>query len=99
MVSADWRLAEHRPAAVAGVRVLGPTVSAPTLPFVAPVDSNRSLKALLYDALAATIDDMRGSGSGTALRLAGVERASVARYEPLLLMEKEATGLGYGVLG
>jgi ABC-type phosphate/phosphonate transport system substrate-binding protein len=91
-------LAEHRPAAVEGVRVLTTTAAGPTLPFVVPASSNQRIKAWLYDSLVATIDQLRRSGSCTGLRLVGVERASVATYDPLLLLEKEATDLGYGTL-
>jgi ABC-type phosphate/phosphonate transport system substrate-binding protein len=92
-------LAEHRPAAVDGVRVLTPTASSPTLPFVTPASSSRRVRTLLYDSLAATIDEFRRSGSCVALHLAGVDRASVATYDPLLLLENEALELGYGALG
>jgi ABC-type phosphate/phosphonate transport system substrate-binding protein len=90
-------LAEHRPAAVEGVRVLTPTASSPTLPFVTPASKKR-ITAFLYDSLAATIDQLRRLGLCTALHLTGVERASVARYDQLLLLENEATDLGYGTL-
>jgi ABC-type phosphate/phosphonate transport system substrate-binding protein len=92
-------LAEQRPAAVEGVRVLTPTASSPTPPFVTPASSNPRIRAFLYDSLAATIDEIRRSGSCAALHLAGVERASVARYDPLLELEREARELGYGTLG
>jgi ABC-type phosphate/phosphonate transport system substrate-binding protein len=91
-------LAEHRSAAVAGVRVLTTTATSPTLPFVAPASSNRRLRTLLYDSLAATIDELHRSGSSSTLHLVGVERASLATYDPLLEFEREAIDRGYGTL-
>jgi len=91
-------LAEQRPAAVAGVRILTTTAHSPTLPFVAPASSNRRLRTLLYDSLAATIDELRRSDSCTALHLAGVERASIATYDPLLVFEREAIDRNFGML-
>jgi ABC-type phosphate/phosphonate transport system substrate-binding protein len=91
-------LAAVRPSAVAGVRILTTTASSPTLPFVAPASPNRRLRTLLYDALATTIDELIRSESSPALHLTGIERASVATYDPLLLFEKEAIDLGYGML-
>jgi ABC-type phosphate/phosphonate transport system substrate-binding protein len=91
-------LAEHRPAAVEGVRVLTSTASSPTPPFVTPVHSSPRIRAFLYDSLASTIDELRRSGTHGALHLAGIERASIANYEPLLDLENEARELGYGTL-
>jgi len=91
-------LAEQRPAAVGGVRVLTRTASSPTPPFVVPVGSVRGVGELLYDSLGAAIDELVLAGWRNPLHLAGVERASVTRYEPLLRLENEATDIGYGTL-
>jgi ABC-type phosphate/phosphonate transport system substrate-binding protein len=92
-------LAEHRPSAVRGVRVLTSTVASPTLPFVTPAPSTPNTRAVLYDALASAIDQTQRSQSTSALHLAGVERCSIATYDPLLRLEDAATDLGYGTLG
>jgi ABC-type phosphate/phosphonate transport system substrate-binding protein len=91
-------LAEHRPAAVAGVRILTTTAPSPTLPFVAPASANRRLRTLLYESLAATIDELRRAGSRSTLHLVGIERASIGTYDPLLVFEREAIDRGYGTL-
>jgi ABC-type phosphate/phosphonate transport system substrate-binding protein len=91
-------LAEHRPSAVKGVRVLTSTVSSPTLPFVTPSPSTIKTRAVLYDALASAIDLTQRSQSTTALHLAGVERSAIATYDPLLRLEDAAANLGYGTL-
>lgn len=100
-------LAQHRPAAVEGVRILARTASSPTPPFVAPVPLEPHTKASLYAALAAAIGELRREGPRTELRrgsprtelrLFGIEPASAATYEPLLQWQDEATDLGYGTL-
>jgi len=91
-------LAEHRPAAVEGVRILARTASSPTPPFVAPAPLDPHTKALLYDALAASIHESRRGSARNALRLSGIEPASIATYDPLLRLQDEATDLGYGTL-
>jgi ABC-type phosphate/phosphonate transport system substrate-binding protein len=91
-------LAEHRPAAVTGVRVLTTTAPSPTLPFVAPASSNRRLRTLIYDALAAAVDELRRSDPRNELHLVGIERASAGTYDALLRLEREAIDYGYGLL-
>jgi hypothetical protein len=56
------------------------------------------LRTLLYDSLAATIDELRRSGSSCTLHLVGIERASIGTYDPLLVFEREAIDRGYGTL-
>jgi ABC-type phosphate/phosphonate transport system substrate-binding protein len=91
-------LAEHRPSAVGGVRVLTTTAPSPTPPFVTLAPSGEGMKAALYESLAAAIGELRGSGSSAALHLAGIERVSSATYDPLISLEIEASALGYGTL-
>ena len=87
-----------RPAAVAGTRVLATTAASPALPFVIPAFAPERTRALAFDALADAIGRFQGSASAAKLHLAGVERASLAAYDPLLRLEREAADLGYGAL-
>jgi ABC-type phosphate/phosphonate transport system substrate-binding protein len=100
-------LAQHRPAAIEGVRILARTAPSPTAPFVAPIRLDPRANASLYVALEAAIDELRRGNPRielrrgrprTELRLLGIEPASVATYEPLLRLEDEAADLGYGAL-
>lgn len=91
-------LAEHRPGALDGVRVLASTPAGPTLPYAVPASTDRALAALLYDALAAAIAESRGSERFDALHIARIERTSNAAYDDVLRYEREASALGYGTL-
>jgi hypothetical protein len=92
-------LADRRPAAVRGVRVLAATAPSPTPPFVTPRTTGARTRGFLFEALAAAIDDVCRAGARDVLRLAGIERATLDTYAPLSRYEREAAKLGYGALG
>ena len=83
-------LAEHRPTAVANLRVLATTAPSPTLPFVTSPGIGEAERAALFGALASAIADIQGTYAAEALRLTGIRRASLATYLPLRDLEHDA---------
>lgn len=88
----------HRPALLAGVRVIGETAPSPTLPFVTRRGASHDEIALLRDAIAAAAADPRLSDATHALGLLGVQSATAADYEVLADYEREAAAAGYPAL-
>ena len=91
-------LAEHRPAAVAGVRVLAASAQSPTPPFVTPRATEPRDRAILYDALAAAVAAPELASALRALHLFAVRPATLETYAVLTRYEREAVALGYGEL-
>jgi len=91
-------LAEHRPEAVCDLRVIAATAPSPTPPFVTPAPASHGLRALLFDALTAALDELARTHPDDGLHLPAIERASLETYAPLLQYEREAAALGYGEL-
>jgi ABC-type phosphate/phosphonate transport system substrate-binding protein len=89
-------LAEHRPEAVYGLRVLGRTEQAPSLPWIC----NRHLGAAQKAQLLALVLDLPRSepAACATLRLQSFKPATLADYKPIAAMEEGALRLGYPVL-
>ena len=89
-------LAEHRPEAVYGLRVLARTDQAPSLPWIC----NRHLGAAQKAQLLALVMDLPQSepAACATLRLQSFKPASLADYAPTAAKEEGAVRLGYAVL-
>jgi ABC-type phosphate/phosphonate transport system substrate-binding protein len=88
-------LARHRPAAVAGLRVLAWSERAPGLPYVTRADAGEEALARLRDGLRAALADPALAGPRQALLLRGAEPLDAAAYGRIDEMEAEAAALGY----
>lgn len=88
----------HRPALVAGVRVIGETAMSPALPFVTRSGASAEQVATLREALAAAIADPDAAEAVDALGLAGVEPVETSDYAVILDYEREAVAAGYPTL-
>ncbi|MBN9511330.1 MAG: PhnD/SsuA/transferrin family substrate-binding protein [Alphaproteobacteria bacterium] len=87
-------LKRHRPADVAGLRVLAHTPTSPGLPLITRGDVSAAELGALRAALCAT----RDSPAAHALGLTGFEILPAAAYEVLREMEAEAVRRGYAAL-
>lgn len=89
-------LAEHRPEAVFGLRVLTRTEQAPSLPWIC----NRHLGAAQKAQLLALVLDLPQSepAACATLRLNSFKPSTLADYEKIATMEEGAVRLGYPVL-
>lgn len=89
-------LAEQRPEAVQGLRVLARTEQAPSLPWIC----NRHLGAAQKAQLLALVLDLPQSepAACAVLRLKSFKPAALADYGPIAAMEEGAVRLGYPVL-
>ncbi len=89
-------LAQHRPEAVYGLRVLTRTEQAPSLPWIC----NRHLGAAQKAQLLALVLDLPQSEPAVCatLRLKSFKPATLADYEKIATMEECAVRLGYPVL-
>ncbi len=87
-------LARHRPAAVAGVRVLEWSEPAPALPYVTRADVGEEVLARLRDGLWAALADPALAGVRRALLLRGAEPLDAAAYRRIDEMEAQAAALG-----
>jgi len=86
-------LERHRPSAVAGIRILEETPSAPALPFVTAIGTTESELELLRQALADTLADPALSKTCGALLLRGVESVPLHRYEVIGDFARQASGV------
>ena len=89
---------QHRPSAVAGLRILAESPKAPGLPYVTsarrPADSLARLRAGLF----AAADDPALAEHRDALLLTGFELLPEAAYEPIAELERSSLELGYPAL-
>ncbi len=88
-------VARHRPAAVAGLRVLGRSEKAPGLPYVTRAGADGETLARLRDALAEAFADPSLAGAREALLLKGHEVLPPDAYERIDEMEAAAVARGY----
>ena len=88
-------LAQYRPAAVAGLRVLDRSEAAPGLPYVTRADAPADLVARLRDGLAAAVADPALAATRETLLLTSVEVPAPSAYDRILQMEAEAQTHGY----
>lgn len=91
-------LARHRPAALAGTRVLCRTGSAPAPPYVTRADADDVLLARLRSGLQAAIDDPDLAAARDDLLLDGIEVLPPFAYDEILGFERRATHHGYAEL-
>jgi len=88
-------LARHRPAAVAGLRVLAYSAAAPGLPYVTHGGTDDGTVEQLRAGLRAAFADPELATLRAELLLAGVEALPRAAYDEIDRMEEEARRLGY----
>ena len=92
-------LARHRPAALAGTRVLARTAAAPAPPYVTRADAGEDLVLRLRAALQATLADPQLRGARDELLLDGIEVLSPSAYRRIPALARQAARLGYPTLG
>ena len=85
-----WLLSRHRPAAVAGTRILTWTASAPGLPFVTRRDTPPHVIAILRTTLGAAIADPALAPVRDALGLVGIEAIGLDAFDRILQMADAA---------
>ncbi|WP_200964619.1 phosphate/phosphite/phosphonate ABC transporter substrate-binding protein [Bosea sp. Root483D1] len=86
---------EHRPQAVAGLRVIAETPPSPAIPFVTSIATAPAQVEALRAALLALSAKPEHRMVLAALRIASIGPASHAPYERILDYEREAAELGY----
>ncbi len=91
-------VARHRPAALAGTRVLCYTERAPGIPYVTRADAPEARVERLRSALAATFEAADLAAARDDLLLAGLEIVPLAAYERLAELERRAKRFGYPAL-
>ena len=91
-------LARHRPAALAGTRVLCRTAAAPAPPYVTRADAGDDLVARLQAALRAACDDSRARGRARGLLLDGIEVLAASAYRRIPAFGRLAARHGYPML-
>ncbi len=88
-------MAQHRPAAVAGLRVLGESAPAPGLPYVTRGGADDDLLARLREGLQQAVADPDLGAARAVLGLAGVELLPLSAYRVIDDMEAAAMAAGY----
>ncbi len=91
-------LARHRPAALAGTRVLCRTAAAPAPPYVTRADAGDDLVARLRTALRAALADPELSSAREKLLLDGIELLPPAAYRRIPAFARLARRHGYPTL-
>ncbi len=91
-------LARHRPAALAGTRVLCRTAPAPALPYVTRADAGDDLAARLQAALRAALADPELGIVREQLLLDGIEQLAPAAYRRIPAFARFARRHGYPAL-
>jgi ABC-type phosphate/phosphonate transport system substrate-binding protein len=88
-------LARHRPAALAGTRVLCRTASAPGLPYVTGGAADDDRVRRLREGLRAALEDPELADARETLMLAGIAELPLSAYGRIVEMENEAIAAGY----
>lgn len=88
-------LQRHRPAALAGLRVIGATAPAPNLPFITRLASSDEEVRRLRGALAEVVADPALAEARAALLLKDIAALPDGAYDRILAMEAEAARQGY----
>jgi ABC-type phosphate/phosphonate transport system substrate-binding protein len=88
-------LERHRPAAIAGVRMLTHTEFGPGIPYVARTDTDPDTIELMREALVAAFTDPGLGEALDALFLTGVTVLPKGDYYKLIDFERQAVCLGY----
>jgi len=89
-------LARHRPAALAGTRVLCRTAAAPNLPYVTRAAADDDLLARLRGGLGRAIADPSLTAARDSLMLTGVAILPLSAYDCINDMKTAAIAAGYG---
>lgn len=87
--------AEHEPAAVRGLRILGQTSASPSIPFVTPHTTDRATVGAMRRALVQLSSHPNFASIRRELRINRFEPAREADYAVLLDYEARAVELGY----
>jgi ABC-type phosphate/phosphonate transport system substrate-binding protein len=90
--------ADHRPAAVAGLRVLAATVPSPAIPFVTSAATDAPTREALRDALREVSDAPAHAALRRALRLRAIAPPEGSDYAILARYAAEAAAQGYPAL-
>jgi ABC-type phosphate/phosphonate transport system substrate-binding protein len=88
-------LTTHRPAALAGTRILAMTESAPAPPLVTSATAGQERVARIREALFAAMADPDSGEACAALLIAGVAVLPPAAYQPIVEIEAGALRHGY----
>jgi ABC-type phosphate/phosphonate transport system substrate-binding protein len=88
-------LTRYRPAAIASLRPLSKSPSAPSLPFVTHPDTPAEILERLRAGLFAALEDPDLAEARAALFLDGAEVLPLSAYDRILEMEREAEDQGY----
>ena len=88
-------IANHRPDALAGTRIVGVTESVPGLPYVTRAAVDEDYLRRLRDGLAEAFADPRLAGPRETLMLAGMQVLDYDAYNCIDDMEKAACAAGY----
>jgi ABC-type phosphate/phosphonate transport system substrate-binding protein len=91
-------LARHRPAAIADIRVLCQSPSAPNLPFITGLSADDGQVARMRAGLRQAFADPELADARDALMLSGCEFLPLESYDRILEIENQAIALGYGEL-
>jgi len=88
-------LARHRPAALAGTRILCQSAPAPAIPFVVRIDRGEEFAGRLREALLEVLADPALSGARQTLCIAGGEFVPLDDYDRIRECATEAAAQGY----
>ncbi|MDP6475938.1 MAG: PhnD/SsuA/transferrin family substrate-binding protein [Alphaproteobacteria bacterium] len=88
-------LERHRPAALAGTRILCQSASAPAIPFVTRIDRGAEFAARLQAALLKILGDPELGDARRELLIDGGEIVTIEAYARITEMETEAAASGY----
>ena len=88
-------LARHRPGALAGLRVLARSPSAPGLPYVTRAEADDGRLERLRGALFSVLEDPALAAARAALLIAGAEVLPETAYQRIVELEQQAASLGY----
>ena len=88
-------LERHRPAALAGLRVLDRSAAAPGLPYVTRAAADVELLGRLRAALFAALKDPALAAAREALLITGAEVLPETAYRRIIELERQAEALGY----
>lgn len=91
-------LRRHRPAALATLRVLGATAPSPGLPLVTAAARRAPERSALLDALLEVAGDPALAAARHALAITGFVPLTLADYEPVAALEREAIAARYDML-
>jgi ABC-type phosphate/phosphonate transport system substrate-binding protein len=89
---------DHRPQAVAGLRVLGETPPSPAIPFITSIATPDDVAARLQAALFRLAADPARRAVLEGLRLSAISTPDPVAYAGLLDYERQAAQLGYAEL-